>query len=184
MLIVVYCYIGCLIKNPGTPPKFWGFYIDSPDEKRKRYCTICNNFKPERTHHCSTCGQCVLVMDHHCFFLNNCVGFNNRKIFILLLTYAFIVTILGLIFTPYPIGVFIYEITLKRYLHIVNFIFAFVGYCLLCVFLYIMWAFIKYHYNLIEENRTTIEHLDEKRGNKSNVSYDMGRDFNWRFVLG
>lgn len=31
---------------------------------------------------------------------------------------------------------------------------------------------------------TTIEQLDEKRGNISSVSYDMGKDFNWKFVLG
>ena len=31
---------------------------------------------------------------------------------------------------------------------------------------------------------TTLEQLDEKRGNIATVSYDMGSDFNWRFVLG
>ena len=37
---------------------------------------------------------------------------------------------------------------------------------------------------LIEKNMTTLEQLDEKRGNIATVSYDMGSDFNWRFVLG
>jgi len=51
-------------------------------------------------------------------------------------------------------------------------------------FVYIIFQFIKYHYDLIEKNMTTLEQLDEKRGNQSNVSYDMGSDFNWKFVLG
>lgn len=158
--------------------------MDSPDEKRKRFCVICNNFKPERTHHCSTCNQCVLVMDHHCPWLNNCVGFNNRKVFILLITYAFALTIIGLIFSPYPIVMFIVELIQGNHTHLVQFIFSAIGYIFIWVFVFIIWAFIKYHFSLIEANQTTIEQLDEKRGNISTVSYDMGHDFNWKFVLG
>lgn len=31
---------------------------------------------------------------------------------------------------------------------------------------------------------TTIEHLDEKRGNVRDYNYDMGKDWNWNFVFG
>lgn len=51
-------------------------------------------------------------------------------------------------------------------------------------FFFIMLAFIRYHFELVDKNKTTIEYLDEKRGNIPNVTYDMGRDFNWKFVFG
>lgn len=85
---------------------------------------------------------------------------------------------------PYPLILFVFEMAHHNYGHVRNFIVGIVAYGLMIFFLRVMWAFIYYHYDLINRNRTTIEHLDEKRGNKSNVSYDMGQDFNWRFVLG
>lgn len=30
------------------------------------WCSICNNWKPDRTHHCSEVGRCVRRMDHFC----------------------------------------------------------------------------------------------------------------------
>lgn len=59
-----------------------------------------------------------------------------------------------------------------------------IGYVLILIFFFIMLAFMWYHFKLVDTNMTTIEHLDEKRGNISNVTYDMGRDFNWKFVFG
>ncbi|CDJ39237.1 zinc finger DHHC domain-containing protein, putative [Eimeria tenella] len=56
--------------------------------KRKRYCKVCNVWKPDRTHHCSACGRCILNMDHHCPWINNCVGFYNRRFFLQLLLYS------------------------------------------------------------------------------------------------
>ena len=55
LALVVYCYLYVMFKDPGQPPQFWGFN-DRPEERRKRYCMICNKFKPQRCHHCSTCG--------------------------------------------------------------------------------------------------------------------------------
>ena len=66
-----------------------GFYFGDSESKRRRYCLMCNVFKPERCHHCSACNRCVLNMDHHCPWINNCVGFWNRKYFTLLLIYVF-----------------------------------------------------------------------------------------------
>jgi hypothetical protein len=57
----------------------WGFHLGDNENKRRRYCLMCNVFKPERCHHCSACNRCVLNMDHHCPWINNCVGFWNRK---------------------------------------------------------------------------------------------------------
>ena len=71
--------------------KFSTQFVDN-ENKRRRYCLMCNVFKPERCHHCSACNRCVLNMDHHCPWINNCVGFWNRKYFLLLLIYVLIMT--------------------------------------------------------------------------------------------
>ena len=68
--------------NPGTTPVYWGFHIGDEDFKKKRYCLLCQVFKPERTHHCSICNLCILNMDHHCPWVNNCIGFYNKKFFV------------------------------------------------------------------------------------------------------
>ena len=59
------------------------------ETKRRRYCKMCNVWKPDRTHHCSIYNRCILNMDHHCPWINNCVGFYNRKFFVQLLVYIF-----------------------------------------------------------------------------------------------
>ena len=123
-------------------------------------------------------------MDHHCPWLNNCVGFNNRKVFILLITYAFVLTVFGIVVSVYPIALLLLSVIKGDNSQIWKLVLALIGYILLWVFVFIIWAFVKYHYDLIDKNMTTIEQLDEKRGNVSTVSYDMGKDFNWKFVLG
>jgi palmitoyltransferase len=173
-----------MFTNPGEPPQFWGFN-DRPEDRRKRYCMICNKFKPERCHHCSTCGQCVLVMDHHCPWLNNCVGFKNRKIFILLLVYAFALVCIGLACSVYPIVLLIIELVKGNYAgNLWILILGIVGFGLGIVFFIIMIMFLKYHFDLISKNKTTLEHMDEKRGNIKDYDYDMGKDWNWDSVFG
>ncbi|KAH0471995.1 MAG: uncharacterized protein KVP18_005197, partial [Porospora cf. gigantea A] len=73
--------------DPGPVPPNWGYYVGD-EQKRRRYCSACNLWKPDRTHHCSVCNRCTLNMDHHCPWVNNCVGFWNRKFFIQFLLYA------------------------------------------------------------------------------------------------
>merc|ERR1719217_1245542 len=74
--------------DPGVVPPNWGFYMGD-ETKRRRYCKMCNVWKPDRVHHCSICNRCILNMDHHCPWINNCVGFYNRKFFIQLLLYVY-----------------------------------------------------------------------------------------------
>merc|ERR1719337_571558 len=77
-----------MMTDPGLVPRSWGFYMGD-ETKRRRYCKMCNVWKPDRTHHCSICNRCILNMDHHCPWINNCVGFYNRKFFIQLLLYVY-----------------------------------------------------------------------------------------------
>lgn len=42
--------------DPGTVPSHWGFYVGE-ESKRRRYCRVCNVWKPDRTHHCSSCAR-------------------------------------------------------------------------------------------------------------------------------
>jgi hypothetical protein len=108
IVMTLWCFIKTYFTDPGAPPLFWGFYLDEVDERRRRYCLICHTFKPERCHHCSTCNKCILNMDHHCPWLNNCVGFNNRKYFMMLLMYAWLVVLCFIIGgIPHLIDLFI-----------------------------------------------------------------------------
>ena len=75
MVMMVLSFFTVLLTDPGQVPLHWGFYLDAPEHKKRRYCLICHIFKPERCHHCSACNRCVLNMDHHCPWINNCIGF-------------------------------------------------------------------------------------------------------------
>lgn len=88
VILLFWSFVQVVMTDPGQIPPFWGFHMDDNENKRRRYCLMCNVFKPERCHHCSVCGRCVLNMDHHCPWVNNCIGFWNRKYFILLLVYV------------------------------------------------------------------------------------------------
>jgi len=91
-VMLLWSFFQTMTTDPGQVPVFWGFHLGDNENKRRRYCLMCNVFKPERCHHCSACNRCVLNMDHHCPWINNCVGFWNRKFFLLLLVYVLVIT--------------------------------------------------------------------------------------------
>jgi len=159
--------------DPGQIPIYWGFRVGDPEGRRRRYCLMCNLFKPERCHHCSSCEKCILNMDHHCPWVNNCIGFNNRKYFILLLVYVFLLAYFYWISLSYDI-----------YLNFVWLINYFKGYhfsdhfeiwqvlsWILCILLFltiftlslIITKFSHFHFRLLFENKTTIENLEKKK---------------------
>ena len=170
--------------DPGQVPVFWGFHLGDNENKRRRYCLMCNVFKPERCHHCSACNRCVLNMDHHCPWINNCVGFWNRKYFLLLLIYVLILTYFNFFSMVYD---FIEAVKWgfdhkflgkddpllsRNILIMIAFILNFIVACL-------MTAFLKFHILLATDNKTTIENLD-KLGRPFNSPYDVGGKENWK----
>ena len=173
--------------NPGTTPVYWGFHIGEEDFKKKRYCLLCQVFKPERTHHCSICNLCILNMDHHCPWVDNCIGFYNKKFFIQLLSYFLLTSLcFCIMYIPYSIDIIkiIYKtykkgtdknFEKKYYLFLINNI-------LLLGFSVVDFNFLKFHIKLIKSNLTTIETLDNDL--MENKKYDMGFETNFRQIFG
>jgi len=162
--------------NPGHIPVYWGFYIGDEEYKKKRYCLICQVFKPDRTHHCSVCNICVLNMDHHCPWVNNCIGFYNRKFFIQLLFYFLIINlyfdIIYGIKNYHNIKYMMnfkdklnYSLYIKVYEILNGIIFLFLT--------YVNFEFFKFHLKLLFKNITTIENLNPEniKKNKYNIGY-------------
>ena len=189
LIILLACslYMTSKIK-PGTTPLYWGFHIGDEDFKKKRYCLICQVFKPERTHHCSICNLCVLNMDHHCPWVDNCIGFYNKKFFIQLLCYFLIASIsLCITYIPYSYDIIkefikeLYKINKKEIYNEYNYIFLGNNIILLCLSI-IVFNFMKFHFYLMYYNLTTIETLDNDL--KENKKYDMGFANNFKQIFG
>lgn len=148
--------------------------MGDPEHKRKRYCLMCNVFKPDRCHHCSACNRCVLNMDHHCPWVNNCIGFWNRKYFLLLLFYGvtslvfFIVTMLPSIIDTIYWYVALYKdpsmLTVEEL--IVN-ISLDVTFIIIVFLIFVLTRFTSFHITLVRRNITTLESLEHK-----GVDYD------------
>ncbi|CAK9055500.1 unnamed protein product [Durusdinium trenchii] len=164
--------------DPGVVPPNWGFYMGD-ETKRRRYCKMCNVWKPDRTHHCSICNRCILNMDHHCPWINNCVGFYNRKFFIQLLSYVYLSLIIVVLFTipeMYGRGM---ELTRnpnhysESTFFVLETVFLTLAFCMALLLICTLTNFIKFHMKLVLENYTTIENLEREEGAKS--KFDIGR---------
>ena len=185
LLLLIWSFITAMNTNPGDIPLYWGFYIGDEDFKRKRYCLICNAFKPERSHHCSVCNKCVLNMDHHCPWVDNCIGFYNRKYFFQLLFYASIITIYFVFSAAFYVFHIVMNIINKRlkYNQIFDTGIILITYTFTLVFSFIITMFFKFHIGLVLNNSTTIESLD-KEHKEENEKFNIGYYENWIQVLG
>ena len=154
--------------------------MGDPESKRKRYCLMCNVFKPDRCHHCSACNRCVLNMDHHCPWVNNCVGFWNRKYFLLLLLYAICTLYFyaGTMLNTFIDTIHYHMEAYKKPIEWKSFTFI----CLLDVsymfdvFLaVVMTKFFAFHLNLVSKNITTIESLEHKGINYTSLVLELSK---------
>ena len=185
ILLLLMAFISTMSTNPGEIPLYWGFYIGDDDYKRKRYCLICNAFKPERSHHCSVCNICVLNMDHHCPWVDNCIGFYNRKFFMQLLMFVVLLTIYVDLSELY----FVFIMALKLFKKHIKYSEIFhVGYVIICylavfIFSIIITMFLKFHIKLVLSNSTTIESLDTDH-KKENQKFNLSPMENWEQVFG
>ena len=148
-IMVLWSYVIVIRTPAGSIPLYWGFYIGDDDEKRKRYCLICNAFKPERSKHCSICNTCVLNMDHHCPWVNNCIGFFNRKYFMQFIFYLELLFIYDFIFTLfYLIPEFQIVIEDRHKINLVGFILVCLNYIPIFIITILFGKFVLYHIKL------------------------------------
>jgi hypothetical protein len=176
LIMMLWSLIVTMNTHPGEIPLYWGFYIGDEDYKRKRYCLICNAFKPERSHHCSVCNICVLNMDHHCPWVDNCIGFYNRKYFMQLLFYLWLLTLFFVSSAGYDVYVIIFEMIKFKLKYTEYFRAGLIifGYGIVFTLMILITLFLKFHINLVLGNSTTIESLDKDHKNeyvKVNIIY-------------
>jgi hypothetical protein len=164
LLMMLWSLLVTMNTHPGEIPLYWGFYIGDEDYKRKRYCLICNAFKPERSHHCSVCNICVLNMDHHCPWVANCIGFYNRKYFMQLLFYLCLLAIYMFISMAPEVFSILMDIYKQRFRYDHKFRAGsiLVGYGVVVTLSFLITLFFKFHVNLVLNNSTTIESLDKE----------------------
>ncbi len=164
LFMMLWSLIVTMITHPGEIPLYWGFYIGDEDYKRKRYCLICNAFKPERSHHCSVCNICVLNMDHHCPWVDNCIGFYNRKYFMQLLFYLSLLAAFMVLSVAYDVYIIIAGLIEMKLKYSDNFraIVVIVAYTIMLILSVLITMFFKFHVLLVFNNSTTIESLDKE----------------------
>ena len=190
-IMLLWSFFQSMTTDPGQVPVFWGFHLGDPENKRRRYCLMCNVFKPERCHHCSACNRCVLNMDHHCPWINNCIGFWNRKYFLLLLVYVLLTTYYVVATLAYDfIVAFRWELDTFYYRQraydekqLMRTLLIQVSYLLTCIISILMTMFLRFHIYLATTNKTTIENLD-KKGKPYRSPYDMGEINNFTQIFG
>ena len=165
-IMVFWSYIIVIRTPAGSIPLYWGFYIGDDDEKRKRYCLICNAFKPERSKHCSICNTCVLNMDHHCPWVNNCIGFFNRKYFMQFIFYLEILFIYHFVFSSFYLYNEFKIVVNTKETNYVGLILIAINYIPTVVITFLFGKFVIYHIKLVLNNSSTIESLDTENKDK------------------
>jgi palmitoyltransferase len=88
------CIVSFIRASTLNPGSLSNTYQPQPDWT---ICGKCCRRRPPLTHHCRRCGQCVRKMDHHCPWINNCVGEDNQYAFLMLLGYAYTLSLVTLI---------------------------------------------------------------------------------------
>lgn len=94
-LLTIVSFFRASFADPGRVHKSW--YSAAPYNADWTWCKICCIKRPNRAHHCRRCGHCTTRMDHHCPWINNCVGEKNHYLFIQLVFYAFIMSMVTLV---------------------------------------------------------------------------------------
>ena len=163
--MMFWAYLTVMKVPAGSIPLYWGFYIGDDDEKRKRYCLICNAFKPERSKHCSICNECVLNMDHHCPWVNNCIGFFNRKYFMQFIFYVETSFIYNFIFSTISL-LKKFKFVKAQKMNYLYYIFLWINCLAVGVASFLFGRFVIYHINLVVNNSSTIENLDKENKDK------------------
>lgn len=183
----VVAFYQCIVVDPGTIPLHWGFQVGQ-QSLRRRYCKVCNIWKPERSHHCSACKRCVLNMDHHCPWVMNCIGFYNRKFFLQLLLYGYaglclqVLASLPELLERFRIVVVEFDDPKFSFAFVASSAFLALDVIVVLSFVVLLTNFIRFHLRLSLENSTTIENLQRETGVPS--IYDLGWRRNVEQILG
>eukprot|EP01017_Pseudomicrothorax_dubius_P046941 TRINITY_DN8352_c0_g1_i1.p1 TRINITY_DN8352_c0_g1~~TRINITY_DN8352_c0_g1_i1.p1 ORF type:complete len:288 (-),score=8.23 TRINITY_DN8352_c0_g1_i1:138-1001(-) len=178
-LLFIFSFLKTATMNPGKVPGYMRLQMQGP-----RFCQHCKFTKPERCHHCSICQECVLVMDHHCPWVGNCIGYNNKKIFLLMIAYVLMTLFTTIFGEGYAIYVILRKLINKGagegrvedWLILVSFVANVITF-------FVIGSFFRYHINLVSKNSTTLESLDALRG-RPKQNYGVSEDENWKLVCG
>eukprot|EP01023_Acetabularia_acetabulum_P025472 TRINITY_DN24388_c0_g2_i1.p1 TRINITY_DN24388_c0_g2~~TRINITY_DN24388_c0_g2_i1.p1 ORF type:complete len:348 (-),score=6.49 TRINITY_DN24388_c0_g2_i1:327-1229(-) len=195
VFMMLWSYLACVASSPGYVPQNWHPFVDDEEAQQMmerlpylyqmfdrsdplspRYCRKCQHWKPPRTHHDSVSGNCVLKMDHYCIWVVNCVGLLNYKFFVLFLFYAQISCTFGCLLLLYPMVQFFRTGGEDGPAGIALF-----AWVLDLAFSLSLAGFLIMHYQLLSQNRSTIEAYE-----KSNSSwpFDKGYKKNFEEIFG
>eukprot|EP01025_Chloroclados_australasicus_P028641 TRINITY_DN2838_c0_g1_i1.p1 TRINITY_DN2838_c0_g1~~TRINITY_DN2838_c0_g1_i1.p1 ORF type:complete len:348 (-),score=9.31 TRINITY_DN2838_c0_g1_i1:503-1402(-) len=200
--MLLWSYFACVIASPGHVPSNWhpfqdqdeaqlmlerlpqlSLRYDRSDPMCPRYCRKCSSWKPPRSHHDSVSQKCVLKMDHYCIWVVNCVGLLNYKFFVLFLFYAWVSCTIASGLLIYPMIQFF-----KKGGDAKGAVTLF-GFVLDLAFSISLAGLIFMHWQMICQNRTSIEAFDKNvnpwpfdKGRRKNIEEVFGREF-WRWWL-
>ncbi|CDR95033.1 Palmitoyltransferase PFA3 [Babesia bigemina] len=146
--------------DPGAVPTNWGFYMGD-DTKRRRYCKVCNVWKPDRTHHCSACNRCRKCLQR--------IVHGSCSVYYL---------INESMLSESADDLAKHDSGIRAIANIYVCVMVFVGLALIFALI----PFVQFHFKLVLKNSTTIENLDD--ATKDQGLYDMGIGANLQQVFG